>query len=297
MKIPVLKWSVKNSRIFPEGIFAAKELGIFAREFNPDVIHSFSRIFYLLGTFFAKYPLIMSYQRHPTQRSIRLANKIFAKRIQFTGCSEYISQLGRKGGGQWSCIYNGVEVEKYHFSEKVSHDAPLVFLSRIEPIKGAHLAIKIAKQSSRRLLLAGNCEKERAGSSYWKNEIEPYLDGKQIQYIGPVDDIQKNELLKEASALLVPVQWNEPFGIVFAEALACGTPVISCPRGALPEIIINDFNGYLIKDIDEGVTAVRKLKNIERKLCRKVACEKFSSKVLVSKYEELYRKIYHHGNK
>ena len=133
------------------------------------------------------------------------------------------------------------------------------FLSRVESIKGAHWAIEIARRTGHRLVIAGNHAESGAEGDYWRREIEPWIGRDGIEYVGPVDDAQKNKVLGEARAMVVPIQWDEPFGIVFAEALACGTPVISCPRGSLPEIVRQGVDGFLIKSIDEGCEAVAKL--------------------------------------
>jgi glycosyltransferase involved in cell wall biosynthesis len=173
----------------------------------------------------------------------------------------------------------------------VEADASLLFLSRIERIKGPHTAIEIARGAGRRLVIAGNQVKEGDGPAYWRKEIEPHIDGHKVEYVGPVDDAQKSELLRRAAALVVPVEWDEPFGIVFAEALACGTPLISCPRGALPEIIEHGQHGFLINSVTDGVAAVQQLGTISRQACRARAEQQFSVQVVASEYENLYRQM------
>ena len=137
-------------------------------------------------------------------------------------------------------------------------------MSRIERIKGAHTAIAIAKKCDKKLIIAGNYSQTGEEGKYWQEEIEPQLGKNRIEYIGTVNDEQKNNLLGQASAMLVPIEWDEPFGIVFAEALACGTPVISCPRGSLPEIVREGVDGYLITSIDDAVNKVHQLDQIDR---------------------------------
>jgi len=171
---------------------------------------------------------------------------------------------------------------------KVPADAPLLFLSRAESDKGPDLAIRIAKKAGRKLILAGNKPELAHEVRYWSDKVEPQL-GNGVKYVGPVDDRQKNELLGKAGALLVPVQWDEPFGIVFAEALACGTPVISCPRGALPEIVEDGKDGFLIRTEEEGVEALQKIGRISREACRKKAEQKFSADAVVPQYEKIYQ--------
>jgi glycosyltransferase involved in cell wall biosynthesis len=166
----------------------------------------------------------------------------------------------------------------------------LVFLSRVEAIKGAHLAIEIARRAGRRLILAGNHSATTLDAKYWTNQIVPHLGKHGIEYIGPVDDRQKNELLGRARALLVPVQWDEPFGIVFAEALTCGTPVLSCPRGALPEIVTDGKTGFLADSIETLTAAVRRVDAIQRAACRRSAEERFSRRLITQAYVSLYEK-------
>ena len=112
-----------------------------------------------------------------------------------------------------------------------------------------------------------------------------------IEYIGPVNDTQKNDLLGSAAAMIVPIEWEEPFGIVFAEALACGTPVISCPLGALPEIVRPGIDGYLVNNVEEACTAIQNLPQIDRRNCRQRAEDCFSASVIVEKYEQLYHSL------
>jgi glycosyltransferase involved in cell wall biosynthesis len=172
----------------------------------------------------------------------------------------------------------------------VSESAPLLFLSRLDRIKGAHTAIEIARRAGRRLIIAGNHAESGSEFDYWKQEVEPAIGRDGIEYVGPVDDVAKNGLLGESAAMIVPIEWEEPFGIVFAEALACGTPVISRARGALPEIVTPGRHGFLIDSVEDGVEAVRRLGSISRAACRERAESAFSADVIVDQYLELYRR-------
>jgi glycosyltransferase involved in cell wall biosynthesis len=211
--------------------------------------------------------------------------------LTFTGCSESICREGRRGAGTWHAVHNGVSLKAYTFRPTVPADAPLFFLSRIERIKGAHTAIAAARQSGKRLILAGNHAENGEEKTYWDREIVPFLGKDGIEYIGPVNDQQKNEWLGKVSALIVPIEWEEPFGIVFAEALTCGTPVISCPRGALPEIIRQGVEGYLVNNVAEAVKAIQNLGGIDRAACRRRAEEAFSAEYMVDRYEQLYQSL------
>ncbi|WNZ27312.1 glycosyltransferase [Leptolyngbya sp. NK1-12] len=261
------------------------------QKFQPDLIHSFSRILYLLPLLGSRLPKIMSYQRNPSFYTTSWGNRLAKGSLVFTGCSEHICQIGRTAGGIWHPIHNCVELEKYTFQPTVADDAPLVFLSRIERIKGAHTAIAAARQAGRRLLIAGNQVNTEEGNRYWQEEIAPHLGNAGIEYVGPVNDIQKNELLGQAAAMIVPIEWDEPFGIVFAEALACGTPVIACPRGALPEIVRQGVDGFLVNNLTEAVDAIKQLPNLNRNHCRQRVEKKFSAEVVVNQYEQLYQNL------
>lgn len=265
------------------------------RRFKPDVIHSFSRLAWLwpLKLFSPKIPIVMSFQREPFGKTIRWTRSWLGDhRLNFTGCSDYITQNGReRGGGTWFSVPNFVDLSKFDFVETVPGDAPLVFLSRLERIKGVHNAIAIAKGAKRKLVIAGNKVENDQGRRYWEQEIAPELGCNGIEYVGPVDDLSKNKLLGQASAMVAPIEWNEPFGIVFAEALACGTPVISTPRGALPSIIDNGKDGFLIGDIQAGIEAVNCLSSIDRRFCRTKAERLFSSGVVSHRYISLYKTL------
>ena len=259
------------------------------RAFKPDVIHSFSRLAYLTPLLRGSTPIIMTYQRDPTLRTVAMALRLAAPQVlRFTGCSDYIAACGRRAGGDWQGIPNFFEIEALRFSPTVGSDAPLCFLSRVESIKGADWAIEIARRTGHRLVIAGNHANSGAEGAYWREKIEPWIGRDGIEYVGPVDDAQKNKVLGEARAMVVPIQWDEPFGIVFAEALACGTPVISCPRGSLPEIVRPGVDGFLIRSIEEGCEAVAKLGSIDRASCRRRAEQEFAPEIVVSRYADLY---------
>lgn len=256
---------------------------------KPDVIHSFGRLAYLTSLLGSRVPKIMSYQREPTIVQVQKAMKLAGKNsLHFTGCSNYITNQ-IKPFAPASTLYNAVSLDKYQFKKTVKENAPLVFLGRIEPIKGAHLAIKVAQQSARRLIIAGNIPDQ--AQEYFNMEIAPFIDQKNVCYMGEVDDEQKNKLLGNAAALLMPIEWNEPFGIVMAEALACGTPIIALARGATKEVVLNGTNGYLCRTIQDMVTAVSKLGLISRENCRNDAKLRFSETALVNSSEELYFKL------
>ncbi len=267
------------------------------RAFEPDVIHSFARLLYLTPLLPGRYPKIMSYQREPGRRAVQMGSWLAGDSLCFTGCSSYITSQGRRctepsSKPRWETIYNFIEPSSYTFVDHVPNEAPLVFLSRIERVKGTHTAIEIARASQSKLIIAGNRPSLPDAKQYWETQIEPALDGEQIRYIGAVDDRKKNELLGSAKALLLPIEWNEPFGIVFTEALACGTPIItSAGRGAAPEIVEHAKNGYLTSSVEDAVEKVAALSAISREHCRQTAEQRFSVEVVAEQYISLYREM------
>lgn len=261
-------------------------------EFKPDVVHCFSRLLYLYPVLRKKIVKIMSYQRTPSPKAIKMSQLLAKKNsLSYTGCSQYICNLGKKIAGDWQSIHNFVDIEKYDYSNINPETAPLLFLSRIETIKGADIAIEAAIRTGKKLIIAGNHSANEKERVYWETKIKNRIDNDKIKYVGPVNDIQKNKLIGESAALIVPIQWDEPFGIVFAEALACGTPVISSPRGALPEIVTHAKDGFLCNNMNELEFAIHNLKTIKRDNCRNKAVNYFSQKVIAGQYIHLYESM------
>jgi glycosyltransferase involved in cell wall biosynthesis len=261
-----------------------------------DVIHSFGRLAALLPVLTVRgLAKVQSYQRDRVPwTGVKLAVRLSGASIRFTGCSASVyRERARQGayGGQWHAIFNGVEMARYAFVARGRPDASLIFLGRLEPFKGVHHAIAIARGSGRRLVIAGNRIDTDAGARYFDTQVAPHLDGAAVRYVGPVDDVQKSCLLGEAGALLMPVEWEEPFGIVMAEALACGTPVVGFARGSVPEVIRDGVNGFLCRTVTEAVGAVARLHRIDRAAVRADCEERFSERAVVDAYERLYREV------
>lgn len=252
----------------------------------PDVVHSFGRLAYLTPLLPLRVPKIMSYQRHVTTNRIRWAHTLAREgSLLFTGCSEHIvDQIRPYAPAQ--TVYNGVPLDTYDYVPSVGSDAPLVFLGRIAQIKGTHRAVEVARQSGRRLLIAGNVPEEE--TDYFDQHVRPRLDGDQIRHVGPVNDEEKNQLLGRAAAFLMPIEWDEPFGIVMAEAMACGTPVIGTRQGSIPEVVTQGETGFVCKDTQELIDAVGRIDELSRRACRARCEEYFSDRAIVDEYERLY---------
>jgi glycosyltransferase involved in cell wall biosynthesis len=256
-----------------------------------DLVHTFGRMSNIALLMLSKIPKVVSYQLPPTLSQVKKAVKIARSHsLHFTACSNYIAgQI--KDHCDVTTIYNGVDIADYQCNDKIEPDAPLVFLGRIQKEKGTAIAIQLAKKTGRKLIIAGNVPAEAIHQQYFNEEVKPFIDGEQITYIGPVNNVQKNELLRKAYAFLMPVLWDEPFGIVMTEALACGAPVIGFRRGAVPEVVTNGLNGFVCDTFDEMVTAIEHTGDISRNACRQVVEERFSSTVLAKQYETLYKQL------
>jgi glycosyltransferase involved in cell wall biosynthesis len=182
-------------------------------------------------------------------------------------------------------------MDRFVFAARVDDDAPLVFLGRVERIKGPHIAARMAKASGRRLILAGNVPEERVHRDFFEREVRPHIDEDRVTFVGPVNDAQKSDLLSRAAALLMPILWDEPFGIVMAEALACGTPVVGFGRGAVPEVVADGITGFVRQTEEELAMALAGIPRLKRIDCRKAAEARFSGAALVDAYENLYEEI------
>lgn len=273
----------------------ATHAALLAREYlrrRPAVIHSFGRLAYLSPLLPAPVPKVMSYQRAITRSRVVWAHRASRGTLTFTGCSRRliapVTDVGR-----WRVLYNSVPVERYPFRASVSADAPLVFLGRIESIKGPHLAIDIARRAGRRLVIAGNVEP--AHQAFFDTAIAPHVDGTAVQFVGPVDDAAKAVLLGGAAALLMPLLWDEPFGIVMAEALACGTPVIGLARGAVPEVVADRQTGFVCETVDDMVSRAGALDTVRREDCRRAAEVRFSTTALVDACVAIYGEMMARG--
>lgn len=183
-------------------------------------------------------------------------------------------------------VHNGTDVEIFNFSDEC--DDFLFFSGRINPVKGVKEAIKVARDSGHRLLIAG--PPDHGHQYYFDQHIKPELD-ENILYIGRMDQSQLKTYYQKAKALLTPVQWEEPFGLTTIEAMACGTPVISLDRGAAPEIIIDGKTGYVCKSIGDMVEAVAKVDQLDRQDCRKHVENNFSYEVMVNRYETVLSEL------
>lgn len=184
-----------------------------------------------------------------------------------------------------SVIHNGIDLKNFIFRDNPKDY--FAYLGYITPNKGAHLAVRSARKAGAKLKLAGSfkgCEE------YFKEKIRPYLKKGHIEYVGVVNPRERNRLLGGAKALLVPVEWEEPFGLVMIEAMACGTPVIGFNRAAVPEIVKDGKIGFVVEDTEDMARAIKKIDDIKRADCRKHVEKHFTVQRMADEYEKVYEK-------
>ncbi len=183
-------------------------------------------------------------------------------------------------------VYNGVDVSTFTFNNNPKNY--LAFLGRFSPAKGPDKAIDIAKKTNQKLIMAAKIDP--LDYQYFNKKIKPLIDNKQIIYIGEVNHRKKVELLKNAKALISPITWDEPFGIVNIESLACGTPIITINRGSIPEIL-NKKVAFLCKNSEEMIKRVDQVYKINRKECRKHVEKHFTGQLMAEGYLKAYKRI------
>jgi glycosyltransferase involved in cell wall biosynthesis len=185
-------------------------------------------------------------------------------------------------------IHHGIELAQYQLQTKKS--AYLSFLGRIAPVKGIHNAIEIAQRSGIPLKIAG--EVQPLFRDYFESCVKPHIDGKFIEYVGEADLAMKNELLGNSMAMLFPIEWDEPFGLVMVESMATGTPVIAFPGGSVNEVVRDGVSGFVCANVTEAVARVRDVAAIKPASVRAYTQQHFSVERMVQDYLALYREMH-----
>ncbi len=189
---------------------------------------------------------------------------------------------------QWlATVHHGMPLDELMPRRDVGNY--LAFLGRISPEKRADRAIEVARRAGLPLRIAAKVDD--ADREYFEREIEPLLDADHVEFIGEIGPREKNEFLGRARALLFPIDWSEPFGLVMIEAMACGTPVIAYRSGSVPEVITEGVSGFIVDDIEGAVEAVRRLDEIDRAACRGAFEERFSVERMAREYLEAYERL------
>ncbi|MGZ3673323.1 MAG: glycosyltransferase family 4 protein [Ktedonobacterales bacterium] len=281
--IPMVDRAINfDPNIDAAGYHAAMLDEVYDRASQFDIIHSHLDYLTLPFARHASTPTVLTlhdqlarpeagrlYQRYRTANYVSISD---SQRRDFPGLN-YVAT-----------VHNAVDVDRFPFVAEPGKY--LVFVGRMSPQKRPDVAIEIAKRTGIPLKIAAKVDHRE--ELYFKETIEPLLDHPLIEWLGQVGEQEKRQLMAKALALVLPIEWPEPFGMVFIEALACGTPVLTCPRGAAPELLKDGVTGYCSMDLDALVAATRKIHRISRRGCRAYAQQRFNTQLMAAKYVRVY---------
>ncbi|SER77795.1 Glycosyltransferase involved in cell wall bisynthesis [Propionibacterium cyclohexanicum] len=272
-----------GSSVMPELVLAA-EAGRALRELDLDVVHDNS----------AAGPLLAAGRHEPTvvtmHGPVSGDNGDYYRRlgtsIELVAISR--AQMRQAPGLNWAgCVPNGIDVKSFPF--RAHKEDWVLWIGRFCADKAPHLAIEAARRAGRPIVLAGKLS-EPPEKEYFDQYVRPML-GPDVHYVGVADAALKRELYSKAACLVFPIQWEEPFGMVMAEALACGTPVVATPRGSVPEIVRDGTTGFIARGIDAFAQAINRVEEIDPAACRRDAEQRFDLPVMAAGYERVYRML------
>lgn len=245
-----------------------------------DVLH-LNDVSGLTFTRFVDLPVVLTLH-HPHEPALSAMYERYPE-VDYVAISE--AQAQRERMAKITVVHHGIPIDEYTYADR--KDDYLLFLGRMVPCKGPHLAIDVARRAGLRLKLAGEIQPMYA--DYWRNDVLPQIDGNQIEYVGEAGRAMKNALLSRARALLFPIQWDEPFGLVLVEAMACGTPVLAFSGGSVAEIVRDGVSGWICRDVDE-MTGRAQQPAIHPASCRDWVATCFSRERMAERYAAVYER-------
>ncbi|CAN5257483.1 glycosyltransferase family 4 protein [soil metagenome] len=251
---------------------------VFERASEFDLIHNQADFIPLVFSRLVQTPMVTTIHGFSSER-IMPAFKAYEDRVSYVAISEADKAADLRYA---AVIHHGVPLDDFPFDPVGSED--LLFFGRMHPHKGAAEAVELARRTGRRLKLCGILQDE----SYFRDRVEPAVNGDRIAYLGAVGGALRVRTLGAARALLHLISFDEPFGLSVIEAMACGTPVIAFNRGSMPELIDHGVTGFLVNTVDEAVDAVARVGEIDRAACRAVVAERFSVERMADRYLDLY---------
>jgi glycosyltransferase involved in cell wall biosynthesis len=184
-------------------------------------------------------------------------------------------------------VYHGIPLNHYPFHERPG--SYLAFVGRMSPEKGPDRAIEIARRAGVPIKLAAKVD--QAAREYFEEQVRPRLNEPGVEFVGEIGEAEKGQFLGAACALVFPIDWPEPFGLIMIEAMACGTPVIAFRHGAVAEVVQDDITGFVVSSVEEAVSAVKRLEVLNRRLCRKAFEQRFSSERMAKDYLAVYERV------
>ena len=261
-----------------------------------DIIHNFDTPFTTLPfTYLSQVPTLTTLHDPADNWRVKLLKIYQDSPTKFISLSDSQKKEYSRSIKCFDTVYNGLKIDDYSYNE--NSDDYLLATSRFIKEKGLHIAIKVAVAAKHKLIIAGIAYSKHE-KEYFKKEVEPLIkkNSKYIKNCGLVNRKELINLYKNAKALLFPIQWEEPFGMVMIEAMACGTPVIAFKRGSVPEIIKNGKTGFIIPPLNkngkpnfkEFVKAIKKIDQIDRQECRRCVEENFTTEKMADEYEKVY---------
>jgi glycosyltransferase involved in cell wall biosynthesis len=213
-----------------------------------------------------------------------------ARRHWFVAISESQRAMGPPNLRWAGVVHNGIPTDRYAL--QVDKENYLLFLGRADEEKAPHLAIEAARRAGRRLVMCVTTKNERE-QTYWAEKVEPLLSD-DVEVKGECEQEQKADLLAGAAALLFPIQWPEPFGLVMTEAMACGTPVIAWRNGSVPEVVADGETGFIVESVEEMAAAVDQVGELDPHVMRARVEQWFSAEAMVTGYEGIYQQVLAH---
>jgi len=266
----------------------------FSRASDFDIIHNHAQYYAMFLADLVKTPVVHtihgSFAKGEVPEDKRMTLERFRKHY-FVSIS--FNQREPLPDLNWvETVYNGIDISEYPFSGKKGDY--LLWVGRITWKKGPVEAIEVAKRLKMKLKIAAVIDP--VDQEFFEKEVAPLVDGKLIEFIGELPEKEKGSVYGNAYCTLYPIHWHEPFGLVMAESLACGTPVVAFNIGSVPEVVLDGKTGYVVEDTRQMVEAVKKIETIDRALCRKVVEEKFTIEKMVEGYEKVYEKILKNKN-
>jgi glycosyltransferase involved in cell wall biosynthesis len=228
----------------------------------------------------------------PFTDEAKMLYRRIARRHWFVAISESQRSMGPPSLRWAGVVYNGILTDRYVL-RKDKEDF-LLFLGRADEEKAPHLAIQAARRAGRRLVLCVTTKNQRE-QTYWAEQVEPLLS-EEVEVKGECDQEQKADLLARAAALLFPIQWPEPFGLVMTEAMACGTPVLAWRNGSVPEVVADGETGFIVTSVEEMAAAVDRVGDLDPRVMRARVEEQFSADAMVAGYENVYQQVLAHDD-
>jgi glycosyltransferase involved in cell wall biosynthesis len=250
-----------------------------------DVVINYGRLDYLEALYRLPKPILHWFQNPLTGREIPFL--LSRRRHADTFISVSSAQIaGEAERGRFQVVHNAMEVETVPFSSAPATPPYVLFLGRLTHNKGVHLAIAAARKAGVRLIIGGKVPADDEGAKYFETEVKPHL-GRDCEWVGEYDDATRIALLAGATALLFPIQWAEPFGLVMIESLAAGVPVIATRVASTPEVITPGQNGFLCDSVEEMAMAIARAGQISRYDCRVSAERRFGAPAFLDRVEKL----------